>query len=80
MASHHLTIAVFVIAALFACSSGDDSKNDLIAACVSSGGRWVEGCGGGQCERTNGASPDDPFARESADAASAASTAEGDAR
>jgi hypothetical protein len=58
-----LTLILVVVAAVVACSSSDRSKtkNDDIAACTSSGGRWVEGgCNeGGRCERPSPMAPED---------------------
>jgi hypothetical protein len=50
-----------MILALLACKSDRPKKNDEIAACTSTGGRWVEGgCNdNGHCEKTAGMGPDE---------------------
>ena len=46
--------------AFIACSCDRDERHDEIAACLAAGGRWVDGCGPGQCERDNGVEPESP--------------------
>lgn len=56
----HRRIVLLVVGALVACSASDE-KNDRVAACIASGGRWDDsGCGDGQCQRPGmGATMDD---------------------
>ncbi len=51
-----LVVTIAFLAVLVSCASSRRNKNDEIAACTASGGRWSEGgCNGtGRCEHSSG--------------------------